>query len=284
MSRLTILGLPVDALFFEEVVKNCDRLIHVPGLKWAVTLNPEIAVVAQKDKELRRMVHEASLVTADGSGLLWAASYLSEIRSQSVFIRWIKAFISGFHFFFSRSYRHKVIPGRVTGVDLVRVLLKLASHRGYRVFLLGGKPGVAELLRKKLFEVDPRIKIVGATDGFRLNIDDNRLSVREEDKDREHQVLSEIQRAKPHLLLVAFGPPKQERWIFQHQKELRAVKLAIGVGGTFDFLAGKSRRAPRWMRSVGLEFLWRLFCEPKRFRRMITTLPKFIKLIVNSRN
>ncbi len=282
MARLNILGLPVDALLFEETVRICDHLIYTPRLKWAVTLNPEIAVMAQQDSELNQMIRQASLVTADGSGLLWAASYLSEAKAQSAFSRWLKAFASGFHFFFSRAYRNKIIPGRVTGIDLIRVLLKLAGKRGYRIFLLGGKPGVAELLREKLLALDSRLRIVGATDGFQLNLDKNGFTVAPEDQAREHQVLKAIQKQKPHLLLVAFGPPKQERWIYRHQRELRDVKLAIGVGGTFDFLIGKSHRAPRWMRKIGLEFVWRLFSEPKRFKRMIVTLPKFIRLIINS--
>lgn len=282
MSRISLLNLPIDSLLFEDTVKSCIELMQRPGLKWAVTLNPEITVMAQKDEELKRMIQQANLVTADGSGLLWAASYLSEVKSQSTFVRWVKAFASGFHFFFSHSYRNKVIPGRVAGIDLIRVLLKLASRQGYRIFLLGGKPGVAEELRQKLFAHDPRLQVVGATDGFQLEIKDGRLQPKEGEEMREKQVLNQIIKTKPHLLLVAFGPPKQERWIFQHQRELRDVKLAVGVGGTFDFLIGKSKRAPKWMRKIGLEFLWRLFSEPKRFKRMITTLPKFIKLIVHS--
>lgn len=285
MSRISLLNLPIDSLLFEDTVKSCIELIHTPGLKWAVTLNPEIAVTAQKDQELKQMIQQANLVTADGSGLLWGASYLNELKNHPIhsrFLRWLKAFTNAFRFFFSRNYRYQVLPGRVTGIDLVRVLLRLAGKRGYRVFLLGGKPGVAEELRQKLFAHDPRLQVVGATDGFQLEIKDGRLQPKAGEEMRERQILNQIRNTKPHLLLVAFGPPKQERWIFQHQKELREVKLAIGVGGTFDFLIGKSKRAPRWMQKIGLEGPFRLICEPKRLKRLLASIPKFVSLIVNS--
>jgi len=280
MRRISILDLPLDCLTFEEAIRRCDQLIGAPRLKWAVTLNPEIAVFAQKDSELKRAIQEADLVTADGTGLLWGATRLQDKKSESFLVKWFKTFGSGVRFFFSSSYRRRVIPKRVAGVDLVKILFALCAKRGYRVFLLGGSEGIALRLKEKLKEKYPRIQVVGAMEGFSLAVENNQLEVLE--KGQEDKVFSEIQSAKPHLLLVAFGPPKQERWIYQNQDKLRDVKLAIGVGGTFDFLTGRTRRAPRFVQKMGLEFIWRLFTQPKRFGRMITTIPKFVRLITNN--
>ena len=283
MPRVKLFNLPVDQVDFKSAVLQCDRLIKIPGLKWTVTLNPEILLLAQKDSELQTAIQKANLVTADGMGLIWGLTYLATQKpTANFFLKWMRVLGSGIRFFFSHSYRKKVFPERVAGVDLVKVLFALAAKQGYRIFLLGGQKGVAETLKAKLEEKYPQIKIVGATKGFDLKVNRDRLVIL--NSDQELRVKHLIQKTNPHLLLVAFGPPKQERWIFQNQSALKGVKLAIGVGGTFDFLIGKAKRAPKFLQQIGLEWLWRLVVEPKRFKRMVTTLPRFIKLVANQKH
>ena len=103
------------------------------------------------------------------------------------------------------------------------------------------------------------------------------------DEDAE-EIIGKIREAKPHLLLAAFGAPEQDLWISEHLKKLPSVRVAMGVGGTFDFLAGKRRRAPKWMRSIGLEWFYRLLREPKRIKRIFNAVVVFPMLVLLHRN
>jgi N-acetylglucosaminyldiphosphoundecaprenol N-acetyl-beta-D-mannosaminyltransferase len=277
MSRISLLDLPIDTLTFRETIARCDQLIDTPAFSWAVTLNPEIAVFAHRDIQLKKAIQEASLVTADGNGIIWGANRLSKKASTNFLTRWLKTFTTLIYFLFSSKFRRKIFPERVAGVDLTKTLFALAAKKGYRIFLLGGKEGVAQALKEKLEAKYPAIRIVGATAGFRLRMEKNQLVVLEPNKELE--VVHSIRKTEPHLLFVAFGPPKQERWVYQNQKRLLGVRLAIGVGGTFDFLTGSVKRAPLWVQRLGLEFLWRLVLGPKRFKRMFKTIPLFIRLV-----
>ncbi len=285
MNRITLLDLPVDKLDFKESIQKCDQLIQSPYFQWGVTLNPEIAMFAQKDQRLKEAIQKAALVTPDGIGISWAMErcQMSEVRSQKLFVKWVGTVISGLKIMFSPYYKKEVLPERVTGVDLVRVLFSLATKKQYRIFLLGGQSGVARGLKKKLINKYPNIQIVGATAGFNLGIKNNVATVTESDQKKEREVINQIQKTKPHLLLVAFGPPKQEHWILNHQKELKNVGLAMGIGGTFDFLLGKAKRSPWFFQKIGLEWVWRLIVQPKRFFRMIKTIPTFVWKITNQK-
>jgi N-acetylglucosaminyldiphosphoundecaprenol N-acetyl-beta-D-mannosaminyltransferase len=137
------------------------------------------------------------------------------------------------------------------------------------VFLLGAADGVAEKAAAVLRSRNPRLKIVGTFSG----------SPRMED---DAVIMRMIKDAKPHLLLVAFGAPAQDLWIHEHLKNLPSVRVAMGVGGTFDFLAGVQKRAPRWMRSIGLEWLWRFIREPSRWKRMWRAVVVFPWLVIRA--
>ncbi len=158
------------------------------------------------------------------------------------------------------------LPQRVTGVDTVsRLCLSLPSE--HTVFLLGAAPGVAGRAAAELQAHNPRLQIVGTFAG----------SPREEDASA---IIALINRAAPHVLLVAYGAPAQDQWIDRHLNDLPSVKVAMGVGGTFDFLAGTAKRAPRWMRAVGLEWLWRLLLQPWRLPRIIHAVVLFPLLVL----
>lgn len=151
------------------------------------------------------------------------------------------------------------IRQRVTGADLTLMLAERATKEGWKIFLLGAAEGVAQAAADKLTAMYPGLNIVGTSAGS-PGADDR-------------TIVSQIKHANPDILLVAYGAPKQDLWISRHQGEL-GIPLAMGVGGTFDFIAGTVKRAPGWMRKVGLEWLWRLMQEPWRWRRMLA-LPKF---------
>lgn len=160
------------------------------------------------------------------------------------------------------------LPERVTGVDtVVRLLANLPSE--HSVFLLGAAPDVAELAAAKLREKNPQLRIVGTYSGSPSEAD-------------APEILRRINAADPQVLLVAFGAPAQDLWIDRYKADLHHVRVAMGVGGTFDFLAGRIKRAPHIFRSLGLEWLWRLIQEPRRIKRIRNAVVVFPLLVKKS--
>ncbi len=157
---------------------------------------------------------------------------------------------------------------RVPGVELMEALAARAAERGWRVFLLGAAEGVADRAAAVLQRRCPGLAVVGTFAG----------SPRPEDAP---EILERLRRARPDLLFVAYGAPQQDLWIARYQPALR-IPVAMGVGGAFDFIAGVVPRAPRWMREIGLEWLYRLIRQPWRWRRM-RALPRFVLAVLAAR-
>ena len=160
------------------------------------------------------------------------------------------------------------ISHKVSGVDLVARLCGFSAERGCRLFFLGAAPGVAEEAADNLRLRYPGAQIVGVHDGF--------FSPEEDAK-----VVDQIKASAPDVLLVAFGIPKQEKWITRHKAAL-GVPVSIGIGGSFDVYSGRVRRAPIWMQNASLEWLYRLWCNPKKIGKVMT-LPKFALLALRQR-
>ncbi|MFQ6001092.1 MAG: WecB/TagA/CpsF family glycosyltransferase [Anaerolineae bacterium] len=156
---------------------------------------------------------------------------------------------------------------RLAGVDMVRRIASLAAERGYRLFLLGAARGVAEATAMRLEEENPGLKVAGTYAGS-------------PDPKEEEEIVEMIRAARPDVLLVAYGAPQQDLWIHCHLGRL-GVPVVMGVGGAFDFISGKAKRAPDWMQRLGLEWLHRLLHQPWRWRRMLA-LPKFVWLVLTS--
>ena len=156
------------------------------------------------------------------------------------------------------------LPERVAGADLVHMLIEKGALKGWRFYFLGGRPGVAEIAAEKISQDFPGIQVVGWHHGFFESIE-------------EGEVVKSINSTKPHILLVGMGVPKQERWLAYHIHDLKDlnVPISIGVGGTIDLLAGKTQRAPLWIRNLSLEWLYRILRQPKRFVRACM-LPRFV--------
>lgn len=157
---------------------------------------------------------------------------------------------------------------RVTGVDTVVSMAAVAAKKGYRVYFLGAAEGVADAAAQELSGRYPGLKVVGTHAGS--------PALREED-----EILSMIWQARPHILFVAYGAPRQEKWIARNLSRI-GVPVAMGVGGAFDFISGRERRAPRWLQRLGLEWLHRLCHQPWRWRRMLV-LPSFAWLVFCAR-
>jgi len=246
--RTELLGLPVNRIRMGDVLACLAEWIdtaratgaaHQPlhrvgataGARHAVTLNPEMVMAARHDIGLREAIVGADLVLPDGIGVVWAL----RLRGEAV-------------------------PERVTGVDLLDAFAGLAAARGYRLFLLGAAPGVAEIVASRLGRRHPGLSIVGTCAGSPGD-------------SAAPDIIARINASGADAVFVAFGAPAQERWIAAYRQQLGAV-VAVGVGGAFDFLAGRVPRAPRWMRRCGLEWLYRLVRQPWRWRRMLA-LPDF---------
>ncbi len=168
-----------------------------------------------------------------------------------------------------RYLRHPT-PERVTGVDTVVALARRCAAQNYRLYLLGAAPGVAEIAAARLQELAPGLQIAGTYAGSPAPSEEDGL-------------IERIHAAQADVLYVAYGAPAQDLWIARNLARL-PVAVAMGVGGSFDFLAGRQRRAPECMQRMGLEWLYRLYREPWRWRRMLA-LPRFaIQVVLKGRN
>lgn len=240
-----------DFLRPKEFFQLCDEWIKSETFHHVVTLNPEMVMMAEHDEEFREAIGGAEIRVPDGSGLIWARWFL---RSEF----WA-LFPSLFAFAFQ-------VTERVTGVDTVMELASLAKTSGKPVYLLGGTNSqvtkTAELLRKRFPKLD-------------VSVSDDHVF----DLKGSEDVLADIQEKAPAVLLVAYGAPNQSNWIERHRKKLPSVCIAVGVGGAFAILGEERRRAPKLLRKMNMEWLWRLLLEPGRYMRIYSAVVKFPMLI-----
>ncbi len=226
LSEERILGVPVDAVDRKAALAHLVALVEqgVPAV--AVAVNPEKVLAARENPWLLRFLEGAALRIPDGIGIVWAS------KRQGGTIR-----------------------SRLTGMDLFLSLIETAAGRGWPVFLLGARPGVAEAAGRALCAAHPALRLAGVRDGY-FPLDEG------------GQVAAQVRAAGATILFVAMGSPRQEHWLFEHFEETGAV-LAMGVGGGFDVVSGRVRRAPTWVQALGLEWLFRFLLEPRaRWRRM----------------
>lgn len=162
-------------------------------------------------------------------------------------------------------YLGNEVPERVAGFDLYNKLLKLSADKGYKAYFFGGAPGVAEAAKNKAEELYPGVQIVGCRNGYFTEAE-------------EEAIIKEINDAAPDMLFVALGAPKQEKWLVKYRNQLKP-RVLMGIGGSFDVLAGKMERAPKWMQEASLEWAFRLYKQPSRFMRMLA-LPKFVLKVI----
>lgn len=162
-------------------------------------------------------------------------------------------------------YLGNEVPERVAGFDLYNQLLKLSADKSYKAYFFGGAPGVAEAAKNKAEELYPGVQIVGCRNGY-FN------------ETEEEAIIKEINDAAPDMLFVALGAPKQEKWLVKYRNQLKP-RVLMGIGGSFDVLAGKMERAPKWMQEASLEWAFRLYKQPSRFMRMLA-LPKFVLKVI----
>lgn len=264
-----ILSIPIHPLTEKEVLNRIENFIVSKIPHQIVTVNPEFLIESLSNKEFKQALLSAELALADGIGIRAAATYQSYRLPAWQPLKMIWGLVVGLWVgllvLFNRRTLSNPIPETITGTDLVDKIAKTATQNNWKIYLLGGKNDVAQKAADILKTKYPNLLIVGAEEGMILNPDDS---------SQDHNLITKINRANPDILFVAFGAPKQDLFIYRHKQDLN-VPVMMGVGGAFDFIAGRVKRAPSVIRSLGLEWLWRLIIEPWRFKRILTATIRF---------
>ena len=229
-STFECFGLVIHGYPAEEVLKRIDQDISEGRQTMIVTANPEILLEGKRDPEYWNTLRQADLRLVDGIALKFAG--------------WLAG----------------TNPVRLSGVDLSETLLQASVQRGWRVAMIGGDPGNADKAAWEIRKAYPELAVFAERGGI--------VGTDGSDDEVGQEMIFRLTQFAPDILLVGFGHPRQERWITRHLHDLPSVKVAVGVGGTIDYWSGTKRRAPSWMRSFGLEWLWRLITEPSRWKRI----------------
>lgn len=240
-----ILGVKIDSLSLNEALQKSKDFLYSNKHNLIFTPNPEMLVDAQQDENFRRVLNSGNMNISDGFGVSLVS--FGKIK-------------------------------RITGVDFVYSLCELAQKENKSIYLLGS--GSREVLKKVADNLKvqyPRLRIIGFHPGPKIDF----LKVEDEQKiipeyEQNDSAVHEIIMTAPDILLVAFGHNKQEKWISENIENLPSVKIAMGVGGAFDYISGNIKRAPCFMRKIGLEWLYRLFRQPGRLGRILKATIGFL--------
>ena len=222
--RVDVLGVGFDNLTMAEAVDQGVKLLHSEGMHYVVTPNPEIVEICRENPEANRVINEADLVLPDGIGVIKGAAMLGTPLKE-----------------------------RTPGIEFASHLMGRMAEEGLSLYLLGAKPGVADMAAEKLVEKYPGLKIAGTHDGYFKE---------------DAPVVEAIAASGADCVFVCLGAPKQERWMAQYGTATGA-RLLVGLGGSLDGFAGTVERAPEGWQRLGLEWLYRLKKEPWRWKRMI---------------
>lgn len=243
-----VLGVRIDTTQHADALEMVRSFFESGEQHMVTTPNPEMLVDATKDESFRTILNNADLNICDGRGI----QFMTRFR----------------------------VP-RITGVDFMQEICQIAAEEGKTVYLLGsGDVSVVDACKKELEIRNKKLEIVGVHAGLGIHNSELGITYNEEENDA---IIDDIIQKAPDILFVAFGHGKQEKWIHEQLPHLPSVKVAMGVGGAFDFIAGKVKRAPTWMRFLGLEWLYRLIREPWRIRRIFRAVIVFPILVLLER-
>lgn len=232
LNTIEILGVKIHNITLQQALESIDSFVKSKKSNLIVTLGTEMVMESQKDSIFRRLINSASLVLPDGGGLIWASRRLGTPLQK-----------------------------KVAGIDLLLSVCERSPQKRWKIFFLGGRPGVAELAERNIRAKFPDANIVGTYHGYFT----------------PSEILPVLQSAKPDILFAGMGSPRQEFWLKENLEQLK-IPVGAGVGGSFDVLAGKLRRSPAWMIGLNLEWFFRFFQEPRRFRRILK-IPLFMLYI-----
>lgn len=246
MQKQPLMATRVNSLTLAETTEAIGQFIDERRKAYVVEVNVDVMIKIEKDEELRRITEDAGLVLVDGQPLVWVA----------------------------KLYRRPV-KEKVSGSDLSLSLCRMAAERGYTMFILGGKEGVADQAKAKMEAQYPGLQVVGTCApplGF------------EKDKAELAKVRQAISAVSPDIVLCCLGCPKQEKWIDANHRDIDA-RVFLCAGATVDFLAGNVKRAPAWISRIGMEWFYRFLMEPRRlFKRYFIDDMHLFRLIFKYRH
>jgi N-acetylglucosaminyldiphosphoundecaprenol N-acetyl-beta-D-mannosaminyltransferase len=229
-------GVKVDNVTQAEAIEKVRQFLSTSHPHMIFTPNPEIIVSAQNDQALRNILNAASLRVPDGISMVVVSKILGNPLKE-----------------------------RIGGIDLMTKIVELSGREGYRLFLLGSAPGVAQKAAQILIQ-KYAVKIVGTNDGYFSD---------------DLGVINKIKASGADIVFVGLGAGRQERWLNRHLNEL-GVKIGMTIGGSLDVISGNKKRAPQWIQALYLEWLYRLITQPDRWKRQLA-LPKFLWLMLFKR-
>lgn len=241
MPRIKFMNTEIDNLTLDEAVSEIDSIICRQTAAYVVTPNVDHIVQLEKGGELCEAYKNAELILADGKPLIWI----------------------------SKLYKTP-IKEKISGSDLFPKVCEMAAEKGYTMFFLGAADGIAAKAAENLQDRFPGLKIVRTFSppyGF------------EKDENMINEIIRLVKDAKPDILIVGLGCPKQELFMYRYCKEMN-VPISLGLGASLDFEAGNVKRAPKWMSDLGLEWLYRIMQDPERlFKRYWNDAIKIIPII-----
>jgi N-acetylglucosaminyldiphosphoundecaprenol N-acetyl-beta-D-mannosaminyltransferase len=237
-----VLGLPIACVTYQDVLNFLDLQLAARSKTFCVTLNLDILRLTAEKPDFHAVVKAADFVFADGMPILW----LSQLNKSN-----------------------PTMPERVAGCDIAHDLCRMSHQKGYRVFILGAAPGVADLAVEKLRAELPNLQMAGTYSPAFSEL---------QDAVQSQQIIDRINAAGTDILLVALGAPKQEMWIAKNLSQLD-VAVILPCGGSIDFIAGVQKKSPRWIGKLGLEWVFRMACSPKRLfdRYIVHDLPFLVR-------
>lgn len=244
METIEIFGTKVHNTTLEEATKTIELYLKSEKLNVIYTPNTEIIMSAKDDENLKRLLNDGDLVTADGIGLVYGAKI-----------------------------KKRPLKERVTGFDMSINMLKIANENNYSLYLLGGKDGIAKDAVNNIKKDYPNVKISGYHHGYFKGSHTGDL-----DSEDENNIINEINSKSPDIIFVGLGFPKQEIWIDSNKDKIKS-RVIIGNGGVMDILSGNAKRAPDIYQKLGLEWLYRLVQEPSRIKRQMV-IPKFMFKVI----
>jgi exopolysaccharide biosynthesis WecB/TagA/CpsF family protein len=280
MKSIELLNLRIDCLKADEFRELLKESYQGSNKIKVGKINTEFLLRAINSKEFEETINKFDVNIADGAGVLWAAKYMSLPVTNVYILRQIQAvwqmIYTGASLVFKPGYTTDPIPERFPGVEAMYLMLGIAEGNQTPVYLLGAEKKVSDIVPGRLKQRFPKLVIAGHHAGY--------------DFDNE-AVIKEINESKAGLVIVAFGSPKQEYWIRDNIDKLINIKVAVGEGGSFDFIAGENKRAPEWMKRAGLEWFWRMFMNTnktgeinsrakRRYGRVWQAVPVFIYTVV----
>lgn len=239
MSRYNFLNTNVDNLSMKETLARIKQTIDNKQQLHHVVVNAGKIVAMQTDLQLRQSVNESDIINADGQAVVWASKTL-----------------------------RKPLKERVSGIDLMIDLVKLAAKNKYKIFFFGAKETVVKTVVANYTKQYSSDIIAGYRNGYFK-------------KEEEQDIARQISKSGANILFVAISSPTKENFLYQNKDLLKNVNFVMGVGGSFDVVSGKVKRAPLWMQKAGLEWFYRFIQEPKRmWKRYLLGNSKFIFLVI----